>query len=254
METIYHDGAVAVLRGDCCEWTEDVDAIITDPPYSRRTHDGHSAIRSSDSATRREIEYACWGRDDVHRAVDAWHRICRGWIVVMTDHALAPSWSEELEEAGRYVFSPVPSVVWGSGVRLSGDGPSSIAVWTIVARPRSMEYARWGTLPGAYVGPRERMDVVGGKPVWLMRQLISDYSRAGDTVLDPCCGGGTTLVAAHELGRGAIGIDQDDARCRIAADRLSDCRQQTLPMSARRPRMLELPGSGDGEDDDADHR
>lgn len=39
------------------------------------------------------------------------------------------------------------------------------------------------------------------------RNLILRYTRPGDVVLDPMCGGGTTLVEAQSLGRIAIGLD-----------------------------------------------
>jgi len=45
------------------------------------------------------------------------------------------------------------------------------------------------------------------KPLALMRRIISVSSNKNDIVLDPFCGCGTTVVAAHELGRRWIGID-----------------------------------------------
>ena len=44
------------------------------------------------------------------------------------------------------------------------------------------------------------------------------------TVRDFCCGSGSTLVAAHRLGRTAIGIDQDQRWCRTAAEWLAQGR------------------------------
>jgi site-specific DNA-methyltransferase (adenine-specific) len=47
------------------------------------------------------------------------------------------------------------------------------------------------------------------KPVSLLRSLISCSSLPGDRVLDPCCGSGSTLVAAKELQRQGLGIERD---------------------------------------------
>jgi hypothetical protein len=137
----------------------------------------------------------------------------------MTSHDLVPHWEKSLRNVGRYVFKPLPAVIRGMNVRLAGDGPSSWSVDLVVSRTRSAN--KWGTLPGAYVVNREAQDVVGGKPLALMRAIIRDYTRPGDLVVDPCAGGGTTLLAAHLEGRRAIGAEIDPATYEIAKQRLS---------------------------------
>uniref|UniRef100_A0A6M3JAX5 Putative methyltransferase n=2 Tax=viral metagenome TaxID=1070528 RepID=A0A6M3JAX5_9ZZZZ len=64
------------------------------------------------------------------------------------------------------------------------------------------------------------------KPVGMIRQLTEISSRNGATILDPFMGSGTTLVAARDLGRQAIGIEIEEKYCEIAARRLS---QRLLP-------------------------
>jgi hypothetical protein len=221
------------------------DALITDPPYSARTHGGQRHgrhVSNGDWATSRGIGYAHWGPGDV-AAFCAWSSASvSGWICAQTSHDLAPHYEAALGERGRYVFKPLPIVLHGMNVRLAGDGPSSWSVDMVVARPRS---ARWlaerkrlrdalglpGTLPGAYVGlpwdpgqnsatAARRSSVVGSKPVWLMRAIVRDYSEPGDLVCDPCAGGGTTLLAAVIEGRRAIGAERDPATFRAAVERL----------------------------------
>lgn len=58
------------------------------------------------------------------------------------------------------------------------------------------------------------------KPLKLMSYLITLFSRAGDTVLDPFVGSGTTGVAAAELGREFIGIEREAEYVEIAKARL----------------------------------
>jgi site-specific DNA-methyltransferase (adenine-specific) len=58
------------------------------------------------------------------------------------------------------------------------------------------------------------------KPVALMEYLIRTYTNPGDTVLDNTCGSGTTLVAAINTGRNAIGIERDPDYFRIAQERV----------------------------------
>ena len=47
------------------------------------------------------------------------------------------------------------------------------------------------------------------KPVKVIEQLIRIFTDEGDVVIDPCCGSGTTLRAAHNLGRSAFGFEID---------------------------------------------
>lgn len=47
------------------------------------------------------------------------------------------------------------------------------------------------------------------KPVKLLKKLIETFTDPGDVVIDPCCGSGTTLRAARELGRSSYGFEID---------------------------------------------
>lgn len=59
------------------------------------------------------------------------------------------------------------------------------------------------------------------KPVPLLRELIRMSTDMGEVVLDPFMGSGTTLRAAKDCGRRAIGIECDERYCEIAAKRLA---------------------------------
>jgi len=47
------------------------------------------------------------------------------------------------------------------------------------------------------------------KSVKVLKKLIETFTDEGDVVIDPCCGSGTTLRAAHELNRNAFGFEID---------------------------------------------
>ena len=204
-----------------------VDAIVTDPPYSARTHAGHGSMarwgttvpHARDGSQRREIGYAEFSPDDCHDFADSWAPRCRGWSVICSDDNLIVSWREAWEKHGRTGFQDIPAIIKGMSVRMCGDGPSSWAVHLNVSRPPRL--STWGTLDGAYVGPSGQPQIaVGGKPLWLMRAIIRDYTRPGDLVCDPCAGGATTLLAAAIEGRRAIGAEIDPHTYELAKRRL----------------------------------
>ena len=54
-------------------------------------------------------------------------------------------------------------------------------------------------------------------PLELATRLVRMFSFVGDTVLDPFCGTGTTMVAALKYQRSSIGVEVDPDYCRMAA-------------------------------------
>lgn len=199
---------------------ENCDLFLSDPPYGARTHGKHRTDGARDAFKHgRPLGYDALSDDDVREVVGHWARRTRGWFCAMTSHDLVSVYREALEAAGRYVFAPVACVQSGMNIRLAGDGPSNWTVYLVVSRPRTMR--AWGTLRGAYVGtphdPGARYEYVpGGKPLWLMRAIVRDYSRPGDMVCDPFGGAGTTLLAARDEGRLAIGAEMDRERYELA--------------------------------------
>ena len=69
------------------------------------------------------------------------------------------------------------------------------------------------------VGPWERAGHPNGKPIAVVRDLL--IRLGGETILDPFMGSGTTLRAAKDLGRKAIGIEIEERYAEIAAKRMS---------------------------------
>jgi DNA modification methylase len=59
------------------------------------------------------------------------------------------------------------------------------------------------------------------KPVALIARMVANSSRPGELVYDPFCGSGSTLLAAHQLGRIGYGMEIDPGYVAVALERLS---------------------------------
>ena len=230
VETI---GRATLYLGDCRDILPTlgkVDHIITDPPYSERTHISHDARadteRRHDGALVKQLGYAALSPSAADDLAELFHSSSDGWVVWITDANLAPVIGDKMESLGRTRFLPLPYFHPGRSVRLAGDGPSSWTDWIVVSRTKAQ--AKWGTLRGGYVaGPgwddKQRM---GGKPTRLMELVVTDYSRPEELVCDPFMGAGTTGVAAVKMGRNFVGIEIDPDAFDIACKRIEQAQRQ----------------------------
>jgi DNA modification methylase len=218
MKPYYQDDAVTIYHGDCREILPlvEADVLVTDPPYGI----GHASnmigpfqgqsIANDHDLSLRDAVLASWQgpaavfgswkmpKPKDTRAVLTWDK---GEGSGMGDLSLP--WRPNTEEI--YII--------GSGWRghrgTSVLRDTSVVTWSGIGRgPRRLH-------------PNE-------KPVGLLRQVIA---KAPDhpVVLDPFAGSGTTLRAAKDLARRAIGIEIEERYCEIAARR---CAQEVLNLAA----------------------
>jgi hypothetical protein len=200
------------------------DALITDSPYSPRTHgkrDGETmADVSAYPKLRRVMDYDAIDREYCHAFVQSWLPRVRAWWVLFGDFTTTQWWLEALDAAGLLTFQPVIWAKEDAAPRFTGDGPASQVEYLSIARVRGTWATSppWGSLQGWYSSPivLDRggagwgaHGVVGAKPERLMRRLVRDYSRPGWTIADPHAGSGTTLVAARAEGRHVVGSERD---------------------------------------------
>jgi site-specific DNA-methyltransferase (adenine-specific) len=203
----YSDDYVTIYHGDCREigaWLS-ADVLVTDPPYGmafiagggrpKRPIAGDGDTKARDSALMLWANKPAlvFGRWDIPHPATA--RVCLTWDKGdwpgMGDLALP--WGPSTEEI--YVL---------------GTGFVGKRAGTVI---------RCNRIAGSQVHPSE-------KPLELFSRLIS--SCPPGTIADPFMGSGTTLRAAKDLGRKAIGIELDERYCEIAAKR---CAQEVLDFS-----------------------
>jgi DNA modification methylase len=81
------------------------------------------------------------------------------------------------------------------------------------------------------------------KPVRLLERIISASSNPTDIVLDPFCGCGTAIVAAHKLGRRWIGVDVSPTACKVMVKRMKQMNVEakviSLPKTMREVKELQ---------------
>jgi DNA modification methylase len=80
----------------------------------------------------------------------------------------------------------------------------------------------WTDISPINMQAKERLGFPTQKPIELLERIISASSNPGDVVFDPFCGCGTTIDAAHKLGRQWIGIDVTYLAINLIKRRLHD--------------------------------
>src|SRR3990167_9156695 len=93
------EGVIDLRLGRYQDVLKDVtcDAVICDPPYSARTHEGQRTDDTNDGSDRRDISYCHWDLSDVTNFMVDWSPRCNGWFAVMTSHDLAKDWEAAMQ-------------------------------------------------------------------------------------------------------------------------------------------------------------
>jgi site-specific DNA-methyltransferase (adenine-specific) len=210
----YADGLVTLYLGDCREVTGwlAADVLVTDPPYGRRWRhgdtatrrgwrsDAHSGIANDGDTSARDAVLAAWGSGKPS--------------LVFGDLLLPPPTAKQALIYDKGMSAGFTGALGGfrrnaEAVYLMGSGwPSSLGGRSCVLTTRA---SAGGNLTRRYDHPH-------AKPVDVMETLIAACPPG--TIADPFAGSGSTLVAARNLGRKAVGVEIDERYAEAAARRL----------------------------------
>jgi site-specific DNA-methyltransferase (adenine-specific) len=223
LKPYYEHAGITIYHGDCREvlpGLEMVDHYITDPPYSEATKAG---------ALTRNDENGIGGETFVPFAVD--EKFLRGvlelrpatrWTVMFCDWRHAAGILQDPPFGYRYVRFAVWNKPDGAP-QFTGDRPApgweAIAIlhhWT-----NRMTWNGGGSRSVWTYGIEKQNGHPTPKPLDLICKMVSLFTDEGELICDPFMGSGTTLRAAKDLGRRAIGIEIEEKYCEIAAKRLS---------------------------------
>lgn len=217
----YSDDAVTIYHGDCREILPSlapIPLVLTDPPYG-------VGVKYGDGYDDSPKTYWPWFHDTLRvmrgsaRTLIFTHRVKAlaeihewDWIGV---------WNKPYAGGARIGNSPVlphwePIFMFGIHA-LGVHGQHAADVFTVsphkTGEPAGdIGRAKW-----------EKANHVGHpcpKPLELYSRLIQAFTQPGDLVVDPFMGSGTTLRAAKDLGRKAVGIEIEERFCSSAAARL----------------------------------
>jgi len=204
MEPYYEHNGITIYHGDCREilpGLEKVDLVLTDPPYGIGA--GRMSLGKWKTSRMRKLDWDAHPVDSdlLRDVVSKGNRAC--------------VWG------GNY-FQLEPSrcfLVWDKGNGFRGRDFSECeqawCSWDAVSRIKSYD----PLASGDYKTKQHPTQ----KPLPVMRWCVSQADRkaVNETILDPFMGSGTTLRAAKDLGRQAIGIELEEKYCEIAAKRLA---------------------------------
>ena len=229
---VYDRDGVRLYVGDCLEvlpTLDQVDHVITDPPYSPRAMKNY---RSANMIQRRDGQIKDFGYAGITDALRSavLHesaRLARRWVLIWTDIESAHLWREGGQEHGlRYIRTGVWVREHGAP-QFSGDRPAQGVEACYIGHAAASKL-KWngGGHPAYWIGPivnsqAEQQRIHSSpKPLWLMLQLIEDFTNPGETILDSFGGSMTTAVACKMLGRKCIAIEKEERWVKVGIKRL----------------------------------
>lgn len=212
MEPYYEHNGITIYHGDCRDVLPGlgkVDCIITDPPYGMKWDGRVSRGKNSNGSVGGKSSFSGTTIIGDNEPFDPSPWIDYDSVILWGSNHYARKlpigttlvWIKRLDGAFGTFLSDA-EVAWMKG----GHGVYCLRDLTLKADERNRKH------------PTQ-------KPLPLMKWCIEKTKSTG-IILDPFMGSGTTLRAAKDLGRKAIGIELEEKYCEIAAKRLS---QEVLP-------------------------
>jgi len=212
MKPYYQDDAVTIYHGDSREILpalEKMDLVMTDPPYGINENGAKSKTRGNFSRNSRALaaprNYGNFSWDK--NPIDA-----KLMEAVLAAGKWACVWG-----GNYYLMQPSSSwLIWDkeNGENNFADAEMAWTNWPTAVR---LKRHLWNGMLRKGKEPRHHPTQ---KPLDVIAWAIS-LAPASETILDPFMGSGTTLRAAKNLKKRAVGIEQEEKYCEIAAERMA---------------------------------
>lgn len=237
MTPYYQDDAVTIYHGDCREILPTmaglgVGLVLTSPPYNKG-----GKIAAGTEWARLGDGYGAWTDDLPHADYVEWQRtvVQSCWNTLSHDGAIY--YQHKPQAKGPRVRLPlelVPDdlpirqiITWDrcSGFQRQFTHYVPSYEWIVVVAKEAFRINTRDVFDLWRIPPNVDPEHPASFPLELARKAVATTDAA--LVLDPFMGSGTTLRAAKDLGRRAIGIEIEERFCEIAARRMA---QEVLPL------------------------
>lgn len=212
-----------IINGDCMDILKElpdkcVDLILTDPPYGI----GYDKLCSKMSNTYQGNGVAMRGN---YRKTD-WDNKTPDKEIF--DEILRVS-KNQIIFGGNYIANMLPnSKCWLVWNKLNGTNnwADCELAWTSFNSPVKKYDFLWNGMLQQDMKNKEQRIHPTQKPVDLIGQILRDYSKEGDLILDCFSGSGTTAIACHRFNRRFVCIEKDKEYFEASVKRLEDERKQ----------------------------
>ena len=232
-------GDCRLILGDCLDIMPtlgQIDAILTDPPYENELHAEMGKFKRLRNDQKKfpsnelvSLSFAGVNerRADIAKTIV---EVSKGWAIVFTLPEGVRAWRDEIQASGGKWDTVLAWIKPDTAPRFNGQGAArgfecAITAWC------GQGHRSWnaGGKRGVYthcVNKGRHGEHPTEKPVPLFLELLSDFTREDQTILDPFMGSGTTGVACAKTGRKFIGIELESKYFDIACCRIEDAYKQ----------------------------
>ncbi len=205
MRPYYEEAGITIYHGDCREMLGHftADAVVADPPYG---------IRKAEW----DDEFPLWWLPDAAKAAPVLAMFPGVWNLLSCPR-----------EIDRLHYRWTLSAYLSNGMTRSLVGFGNWIPCLLYSDDETSLYRKDGDCRAFAIGTEPKQDHPSPKPYRVVKWVVNRLP--GESVIDPFMGSGTTLRAAKDLGRKAIGIEIEEKYCEIAAKRLQ---QEVLDFGA----------------------
>lgn len=220
MTPYYQDDSVVIYHGDCRDVLAGsdlfADGIFADPPYNVGIEYGSHRDKMS------EADYRDWCK--------TWFQLCLvhtdGAVVITPGMVSVPMWIAEIQPTHKLI-------AWTKANNNSRNYIGKTSGYQCWEPMLVYKKAKTTVLRDWVDCPISLQTTANGhpcpKPLKLLHWVVDSFIPESGTILDPFMGSGTTLRAAKNLGRKAIGIEIEERYCELAASRMA---QEVLTLGA----------------------